>query len=125
MQGLEDDNRRLKSRVNKLIDEIKGCKEELEKKKREVANLKRIAAARKQDAATAQTSVIGKKRPAAPDQSDILVGQGPTYRADDVDTGPIHLDTKGGHDNIDQLALLNTYKARYVYYNVVELVAKI
>lgn len=111
---LEDDNKRLKSRVNKLIDEIKALKEDLEKKKREVANLKRINASKKQDGQTA--SISGKKRSAAPDQNDIVIGQGRTYRTTEMDpyapdfestpVAPAH------DDSSDNLALLNQYKTR-------------
>ena len=111
----EEENKRLKGRVNKYIDEIKVCKEDLEKKKREVANLKRISASRKLDGSLHQAPpMVGKKRPATPDQSELVVGQAPTHRSGPhheiehpaFETNDIH------HDNSDQMALLNSYKAR-------------
>lgn len=116
---LEEENKRLKGRVNKLIDEIKGLKEDLDKKKREVANLKRINANRKMDAQPA--TVAGKKRSAAPDQNDIIINQGRTYRntemdpyAPDVESTPVESVSAPVNMNstMENTALLNQYKAR-------------
>ena len=112
-QQVEDDNKRLKTRVNKLIDEVKGQKEELEKKKREVSNLKRIAASKKLDSVN-NSSLTGKKRPATAN-GDVMISQGPTQRhiADDVYTSTAsNVAPSNLGDDTNHMALLNTYKTR-------------
>ena len=101
--------------MNKLIDQVKAAKDELEKKKREVANLKRIAASRKQDGTVGvlTNTLSGKKRPAAA-EPEITVLQGPVRGVDES-----HVEAPANHPNAIQgdenshVALLNSYKARY------------
>ena len=111
---LEDENKRLKTKVNKLIDDIKALKEELEKKKREVANLKRISANKKQESQQL-ANVSGRKRPATPDPNDLFVGQGPTQKSaefpSNIEVSHIS-NVQQGDDSASQMALLNSYKTR-------------